>query len=209
MNTARSTVFIVDDDAAVLQALGHLLRAWGYEVRTFSSSLDFLKQHDATVQGCVLLDIAMPGLNGLDLQKTLVDSGAARPIIFLTGKGNIPTSVQAMKAGAVDFLTKPVDQNDLLAAIRVALQRDSAARGTRQEQELIRQKIAALTPREHEVLGHILSGHLNKQTAAELGTAERTIKFHRAHLMQKLGVHSVAELVRIVGRSGMLLQSPL
>jgi FixJ family two-component response regulator len=207
MNT-KSTIFIVDDDHAVLQALGHLLRASGFMVHTFTSSLEFLKLHDAAVHGCVLLDIAMPGMNGLDLQKALAGSGATHPVIFLTGQGDIPASVQAMKAGAVDFLTKPVERDKLLAAIGAALEKDDAARAISHEQELMHQKMAALTPREHEVLVHVVTGSLNKQIAAKLGTAERTIKFHRAHLMQKLGVQNVAELVRITERSG-LLASPV
>jgi FixJ family two-component response regulator len=199
MSASSQKVFIVDDDSAVLKALEHLIVAAGLEVRTFASSREFLAQHDPAMPGCVVLDLAMPGLDGLTLQEELVKSGAARPIIFLTGEGKIPQSVRAMKAGAVDFLTKPVDDEALLAAIRTALDRDEAMRRAQEELVAIRHRFAGLTARERQVLELIIAGRLNKQIADELGIGERTVKFHRAHIMEKIAVHSVAELVRFTG----------
>jgi FixJ family two-component response regulator len=199
MSASSQKVFIVDDDSAVLVALEHLIVAAGFEVRTFSSSREFLAQHDPAMPGCVVLDLAMPGLDGLTLQEALVKSGDSRPIIFLTGEGNIPQSVRAMKAGAVDFLTKPVDEDALLAAIRTALDRDEITRRAQGELATIRRRFAGLTPRERQVLELIIAGRLNKQIADELGMSERTVKFHRAHIMEKIAVHSVAELVRFAG----------
>jgi FixJ family two-component response regulator len=197
-----ATVFVVDDDPSVLRALTRLLRADGLETRPFASPETFLKQHDATTPGCVVLDIAMPGLNGLELQQALMKLGAPRPIVFLSGRGDIPTSVQAMKAGAVDFLTKPVNGKTLLAAVRRANEMDSRARQARSEQRAVAQRLATLTPREHEVLQHVIAGQLNKQIAADLGTVEKTIKVHRARVMEKMGIRSVAELVRMADQAG-------
>jgi FixJ family two-component response regulator len=149
-----------------------------------------------------VLDVAMPGLNGLELQKTLAAKGSAMPIIFLTGHGDIPMSVQAMKRGAVDFLTKPVNDTDLLEAVRAAIEKDRVTRRARAEIAEIQQRLATLTPREHEVLEHVLSGQLNKQTAADLGIGEKTIKVHRARMMEKMKVHSVADLVRLAEKAG-------
>lgn len=202
MTALSATVFVIDDDQSVLRALTRLLRADGLEARPFASPKTFLEQHDAATPGCVVLDIAMPGLNGLELQQALKNLGSSRPIVFLSGQGDIPTSVQAMKAGAVDFLTKPVNGKSLLAAVRRANELDSRARQAQSEQRAVAQRLATLTPREHEVLRHVIAGQLNKQIAADLGTVEKTIKVHRARVMEKMGIRSVAELVRLADQAG-------
>jgi FixJ family two-component response regulator len=196
------TVFIVDDDPAVLKSLSRLLRAARLAVVTFPSPQDFLARHDPGLPGCLVLDVAMPGLNGLELQQALIAGGHELPIVFLTGHGDIPMSVQAMKRGAVDFLTKPVNDDDLLKAIHAAFEQDRLQRQVRAEVAEIRQRLASLTPREREVLEHVIAGHLNKQTAADLGAAEKTIKVHRARVMGKMKVQSVAELVHLAERAG-------
>ncbi len=197
MNIAAATVFVVDDDLRFLKALTRLLRAARFEVRSFSSSQAFLEQHDPTTPGCVVLDVAMPGLNGLELQRALMATGHERFIVFMTGHGDIPMSVQAMRAGAVHFLAKPFDEEDLVAAIREAIEKDRLARHARAVREAIDGRLATLTPREHEVFLHVVSGLLNKQIAAKLGTVESTIKVHRARIMTKMGVGSLADLVRM------------
>jgi FixJ family two-component response regulator len=198
-----ATVFIVDDDPAVLKSLARLLRSARLDVATFNSPREFLEQHDPRAPGCLALDVAMPGLNGLELQEALAAKGSELPIVFLTGHGDIPMSVQAMKRGAVDFLTKPVNDEDLLKAVHVAIEKDRLQRQTRAEVTEIQQRLATLTPREREVMEHVISGQLNKQTAADLGTVEKTIKVHRARVMEKMKVQSVAELVRLAERVGM------
>ena len=197
-----ATVFVVDDDTAVLKSLSRLLRSAGLAVATFSSPREFLDRHDPNTPGCLVLDVAMPGLNGLELQQALMARGHELATIFLTGHGDIPMSVKAMKRGAVDFLTKPVDDDDLLKAIRVAIEKDRLQRQAHAEVTELQQRLATLTPREREVLHHVISGHLNKQTAADLGTVEKTIKVHRARVMEKMKVHSVAELVHLAERIG-------
>jgi len=196
------TVFVVDDDPAVLKSLSRLLRSARLDVATFSSPREFLERHDRCAPGCLVLDVAMPGLNGLELQEALAAKGSELPIIFLTGHGDIPMSVQAMKRGALDFLTKPVNDEDLLKAVHVAIEKDRLQRQTRAEVAEIEQRLATLTPREREVLEHVISGQLNKQTAADLGTVEKTIKVHRARVMEKMKVQSVAELVHLTERAG-------
>jgi FixJ family two-component response regulator len=205
--TPLATVFVVDDDPAVLKSLARLLRSARLDVATFSSPREFLERHDPSAPGCCVLDVAMPGLNGLELQEALTAKGSELPIIFLTGHGDIPMSVQAMKRGALDFLTKPVHDEDLLKAVHVAIEKDRLQRQTRAEVTEIQQRLATLTPREREVMEHVISGQLNKQTAADLGTVEKTIKVHRARVMEKMKVQSLAELVRLaerarIGRSG-------
>ena len=202
MMTPSPTVFIVDDDSAVLKSLARLLRSARLNVMAFGSPQEFLERHDPRAPGCLVLDLAMPGLNGLELQAALTVKGSAIPIIFLTGHGNIPASVQAMKRGALDFLTKPVNDDDLLKAVQAAMEQDRIARIARAELEDIQARLDSLTPREREVLTHVVSGQLNKQTAADLGTVEKTIKVHRGRVMEKMKVQSVAELVRLAERAG-------
>jgi len=198
----KFTIFIVDDDAAVLKALSRLLRAMGYDIQSYTSPREFLTRHDATVPGCAVLDVSMPGLDGLELQQALTAGGGLRPVIFVTGKGDIPTSVRAMKAGAVDFLTKPVSDADLLGAIARAKEQDTTSRQMQAELASIQAKIATLTPREREVFAHVVAGRLNKQIAADLGTVEKTVKVHRGRVMEKLGVRTLADLVRLAERAG-------
>jgi|SRR5687767_6212987 len=202
MSQAGPTVFIVDDDPAVLKSLSRLLRANQVNVVTFGSPQEFLERYDPHTPGCLVLDVAMPGLNGLELQEALTAKGSAIPIIFLTGHGDIPMSVQAIKGGALDFLTKPVHDNDLLKAVEAALEKDRIERQSRAELDDIQERLATLTPREREVLIHVVSGQLNKQIAYDLGTVEKTIKVHRARVMEKMKVGSVAELVRLTERAG-------
>jgi len=196
------TVFLVDDDPGVLQAFSRLLRSAGYEARTYLSAKDFLTEHDASVPGCVVLDLAMPDIDGLSLQEKLRHDGAERPIIFLTGAADVAASVQAMKAGAVDFLTKPTRSEQFFAAVERARKQDTKARQLRDERLSLESQLAKLTPRERDVLAHVLTGSLNKQTAASLGTSEKTIKVHRGRIMAKLKMRSVAELVRFAERVG-------
>jgi FixJ family two-component response regulator len=196
------TVFLVDDDTGVLKALSRLLRAKGYDVRPSSSAEEFLEGHDAALPGCAVFDVSMPGLDGLALQQVFTAGGKQRPIIFLTGKGDIQKSVRAMKAGAVDFLTKPVRDKDLLDAIARAKRQDAGTRQTSAEVAAIQAKIATLTPREREVLTHVIAGRLNKQIAGDLGTVEKTIKVHRGRMMEKLGVHTIVDLVRLAEKAG-------
>jgi FixJ family two-component response regulator len=190
-------VFVIDDDLSMRAAIERLVRAVGLTVKTFPSGEAFLKSNLADVSGCVVADVRMPGLSGLELQRELSERGISFPIIFITGHGDIPMSVQAMKAGAVEFLTKPFREQDLLDAIRQAIARDSASRERRAELAVIRGRFDSLTPRESEVMTHVVAGLLNKQIAIELGASEKTIKVHRSHVMQKMEADSVAELVRM------------
>jgi FixJ family two-component response regulator len=202
MTEASFTVSIVDDDPAVLKALGRLLRTKGYDSRSFSSPSEFLAQHDPSAAGCAILDLSMPGLDGIELQQVLAKEATHFPVIFISGKGDIPTSVRAMRAGAVDFLTKPVNANDLVAALaRARAQAENALR-TRSELDAINARLARLTPREREVLEHVIAGQLNKQIAADLGTVEKTVKVHRGRLMNKMEARSVTDLVRLAERAG-------
>jgi FixJ family two-component response regulator len=196
------TIYLVDDDEGVLKGVARLLRTKNYEVRCFTSAAQFLENHDATIPGCAVFDVSMPDLDGLTLQQLFKADGNQRPVIFLTGKGDIPKTVQAMRAGAVDFLTKPVNAQDLLQAILRAEQMDAHARETLAELATIEAKIATLTPREREVLSHVVAGRLNKQIAGDLGTVEKTVKVHRGRMMEKLGVRTVADLVRLAEKAG-------
>jgi FixJ family two-component response regulator len=198
------TVFLVDDDAGVLKALSRL-----YDIRSFTSAQEFLERHDAAIPGCAIFDLSIPGLDGLALQQVFKAGGNQRPIIFLTGKGNIPKTVQAMRAGAIDFLTKPVNDKALLDAIARAEKEDSRVRQSRAEIATIEAKMATLTPREREVLTHVIAGRLNKQIAADLGTVEKTIKVHRGRMMEKLGVRTVADLVRVAEKVGITVEAKL
>lgn len=195
-------IYLVDDDSGVLKALARLLQAAGHETRAFASPQAFLDSYDPAIPGCAILDLTMPGIDGLALQQKLAEREQTPPVIFLTGTGDIACSVRAMRAGAVDFLTKPVDGKQLLAAIERARSKDSEERSTRLGREAFGQRIARLTPREREVLDHVVLGRLNKQIAAALGTVEKTIKVHRGRMMAKLEVRSVAELVRMIERGG-------
>lgn len=196
------TISLVDDDDGVLKALSRLLRVNGLSIQTFSSPQEFLLQHDPSVPGCAILDVSMPGLDGLELQQALAARHAELPIIFITGKGDIPTGVRAMKAGAVDFLTKPIKNGQLLAAIEQARELAAKTGEARAQLEAIKARLARLTPREHEVLTLVVAGRLNKQIASELGTVEKTIKVHRGRMMKKMGVRTVADLVRMAERVG-------
>jgi len=200
--TPGHTVFMVDDDEAVRKAISRLLRSAGIASAVFASPSEFLAQYNPDTPGCLVLDMAMPDLDGLQLQTALNEKGCILPIIFLTGHGDVSKSVQAMKQGAFDFLSKPAKDKDLLTAVRAAFERDTVVRQERAKLSEIRTRLDALTPREREVLQHVVSGKLNKQIAGDLGIAEATVKMHRAHVMEKMKVESVAELTRLTERFG-------
>jgi len=200
MTTERATVFVVDDDASVRKALARSIQAAGLNVKTFASAREFLDQGPPNGPGCLVLDLRMPGLSGLDLQAELNSRNVQTPIIFITGHGDIPVTVKAMKSGAVDFLPKPFNVKDLLRVIQEAIKRDEGFQAFRAENTEVQNRIQTLTPREREVLGLVVKGLLNKQIAAELGAAERTVKVHRGRVMHKMQVQSVADLVRAVER---------
>ena len=201
-NPLEPMVFVVDDYAPGRKSISRLLHAAGFVVAAFASAQEFLSQYDPAACGCLVLDLAMPDVGGLELQSILAEKGSLLPIIFLTAHGDVSTSVQAMKHGAVDFLTKPVNDEDLLAAVCVAIEKDRVLRREQTELLEIRERLATLTRREREVLEYVVAGRLNKQIASDLGTVEQTVKVHRAHVMQKMKVHSVAELVRLTERCG-------
>jgi FixJ family two-component response regulator len=202
MADPKPVVFVVDDDVSVREGLGSLIRSAGLKVETFASAHEFLASPRAEVPSCLVLDVRLPGLSGLDLQKRMAEVNIEMPIIFITGHGDIPTSVQAMKAGAVEFLTKPFVDRDLLDAIQQAIKRDRAARRQRAGMAELHARYESLTPREREVLELVVSGLLNKQVAAELGISEITIKVHRAQVMQKMQAESLADLVRMSEKLG-------
>lgn len=209
MNAIPVVVYIVDDDPEVRRALSRLLRASGYNTRSFASASEFLVSGEARLSaGCIILDLAMPGLNGLELQQHLAESGCPRPIIFLTGKGDISKSVRAMKAGAVNFLTKPVDVRELLAAVKEALRMDEAERAAWSTRHSVSERWSTLTRRERQVFEHVVAGRLNKQIAAELGTVEKTIKVHRARVMRKMNAASLVELVQLASLLGVATPQP-
>ena len=202
MREAESIVFIIDDDQLYRASTERLVRSVGFSVQSFQSAGDFLNSQRPNVPCCLILDVRLPGLSGLDLQRELAEAGVQLPIIFVTGHGDIPMSVQAMKAGAVEFLTKPFRDQTLLDAIRQAIERDRVARHQRARNADLRRRYESLGPREREVFKCIVSGMLNKQIADELGASERTIKFHRGHIMRKMHVRSLAELARIAEALG-------
>ena len=204
-----STVFFVDDDPSVLKATSRLLRSGGLDVLEFKCADDFLSGYDPGAHGCLLLDIGMPGLNGLDLQHALAGRGCDLPIIFLTGCADVPMSVRAMKQGAIDLITKPADGEDLIRIVREAFEKERERSRSRCQSAEIMRRLATLTRREREVLEQVVAGKLNKQIAAELGTAEKTVKVHRGRVMQKMGVRSVAELVRLAERGGVISPADL
>ena len=202
MSAERPTVFVVDDDRAVRESLRRLLTSVGMTVEVFPSAQAFLAARRAEAPGCLVLDVRLPGLSGLDLQRELASTNATLPIIFLTGHGDIPMSVRAMKAGAIEFLTKPFREQDLLDTIRQAFERDRATRAERHELAELRRRYDSLTPRERDVMAGVVAGRLNKQIAADLGSAESTVKEQRGQVMQKMQAGSVADLVRSAGRLG-------
>ncbi len=207
MSEATPVVHVVDDDTSFLVALARLLRAAGYTVRTFASATEFLAQLGDTA-GCVVADLRMPGMDGLDLQQALLRGANGLPVIFLSGEGDIPTSVRAMRQGAEDFLTKTAPKEDLLAAVERAIARDARQRAEAAQLRAIRARIATLTARELDVLRQIVEGRLNKQIAADLGLHERTVKLHRTAITTKLQARSVAELTRLAQAAGWFDERP-
>jgi FixJ family two-component response regulator len=205
MSETDAMVFVVDDDAPMRESLKNLIRSVGLRVELFASAQEFLRSKRPDLPSCLVLDVRLPGLSGLDLQKRTGDAGIEIPIVFITGHGDIPMSVRAMKAGAVEFLTKPFRDQDLLDAIQQALERDRTARDQRAALEELRNRFASLTPREREVMKRVVAGLLNKQIGAELGTSETTIKIHRHQVMEKMEAGSLPELVRMADRLGILV----
>ena len=207
MSDAASIVFVVDDDISVRESLELLIQSEGWQPETFSSARDFLERSRTPAPSCLLLDISMPGLNGLELQKRVAAEHPDVPIIFITGHGDVPKTVQAMKAGAVEFLTKPFEECVLLSAIHQALERSRVALGRQAEIKELRNRYSSLSPREREVMALVVSGRLNKQVGGELGISEITVKAHRGKVMQKMKADSLADLVKIAGKLGLTLAS--
>jgi len=193
----RPTVFIVDDDSSVLRGIERVLRSHGFHVQPFASPWTFLAAIEPDAPGCVLLDLSMPEIGGLELQERLAEGGFLHPVVFLTGYGTVQAGVRAMKAGAMDFIEKPCEAELLVATVRKAIDADRQLRTKQAESHAISQRLASLTPRESQVMRHVIAGRLNKQIAARLGTAEKTVKVHRARVMHKMSVKSVAELTRL------------
>ncbi len=208
MTESHSTVYVIDDDASVRNALRSLIRSVGLEAEIFGAPREFLQGQRRAAPSCLVLDVRLPGRSGLDFQRQLAEANIHIPIIFITAHGDIPMSVRAMKAGAVEFLTKPFRDQDLLDAIQVALDRDRARRRQEAEVAVLRERFESLTAREREVLPLVVSGLLNKQIAAEIGTSETTVKVHRSQLMRKMAADSVADLVRMAEKMGIPLKLP-
>ena len=208
MAEAEPIVFVIDDDPSVRRAIRRLIGSVGLQVELFGSAKEFLHSRRPDAPSCLVLDIRLPGISGLDFQRELAVANVHIPIIFITAHGDIPMTVRAMKAGAVEFLTKPFHDQDLLDAINVALERDHAKRKQEAEIAILRQRWESLTPREREVLPLVVSGLLNKQIAGEIGTSETTVKVHRGQLMRKMGSDSLAELVRLAERIGIPNHKP-
>ena len=206
MSETDAMVFVVDDDAPMRESLKNLIRSVGLRVELFSSAQEFLRSKRLDLPSCLVLDVRLPGLSGLDLQKRTTEAGMEIPIIFITGHGDIPMSVRAMKAGAVEFLTKPFRDQDLLDSIQEALERDRKAREERAALQELRSRFASLTPREREVMERVVAGLLNKQIGAELGTSETTVNIHRHQVMEKMGAGSLPELVRMADRLGIAVR---
>ena len=204
MTKQEQTVFVVDDDDSVRKSLSRLFRSAGMTVETFASAQNFLDRAHFDGNGCLVLDLKMPGLSGHDLHRELLKADYSMPVVYLTGHGDIPTGVQAIKEGAVDFLTKPVNDQQLLDAVQAALEKDADDRRAHCATLRIRVRLSTLTAREHEVLTYVISGMLNKQIAAALKISEKTVKVHRGRVTEKLGVYSVAELVRLAETAGVL-----
>lgn len=202
VNGAMQTVFLVDDDPAILKALSRVLREKGFAVETFDSATAFLARRDKAPDGCLVLDLTMPGVDGLELQRRLAESGASFPIVFLTGYGEIPLSVRAIKAGAADFLTKPVRADALVAAIGNAVAERASAEQAHTDVAEARRRWSSLTPREQEVLAGLAAGRLNKQIAADLGIVEQTVKYHRARIMERMHAKTLAELMHVTALLG-------
>ncbi len=199
----NAVIAIVDDDLSVRRSLQRLIRSAGWNAESFASAQEFLARPGPGTPSCLVLDLRLPGLSGLDLQKRMAEIGLEIPIVFLTGHGNIPASVQAMKAGAVEFLTKPFDEEDLFQAIQEAIERDRRTRQQRAEKRELKNRYASLTAREREIMEQVISGKLNKQIASDLSITEFTVKFHRGHIMRKMQADSLADLVRMAGNLGM------
>ena len=206
MTGEKPVVYVVDDDPSVGKALERLLRSAGHDVRTFTSALEFIEGRELAAPACLVLDLNMPGLNGLELQEYLADKEISLPIVFITGYGTVPESVKAMKAGAVDFLQKPFSDRDLLSAISHAIETDRRAKQDHEQLKELRERMESLTPREYEVFLLVVTGMLNKQIASQLGTVEKTVKVHRARVMAKMGAQSFADLVRLADKLG--IESP-
>jgi len=202
MSEAESTIFVIDDDLSVRQSLESLIKSVGWRVRTYGSAQEFLGSGHLEAPGCIVLDVRLPGLSGLDLQQALLRAKSHLPVIFITGHGDIPMSVQAMKAGAVEFLPKPFREQDLLDALKLALDRDRTTRQQRAELAALRARYDSVTPREQQVMGLLVTGLLNKEIATTLGVSEVTIKVHRSQIMQKMRADSLANLVRMAERLG-------
>ena len=208
MRETGATVFVVDDDAAVRRSLTRLLCSAGWNAEAFASAGDLLARAPISGPGCVLLDVNMPGMSGLELQERMADAGITLPVVFLTGKGDIPMSVHAMKHGAVDFLVKPVEESVLFQALEQAIRRQAAEAATRHHRDRIMARLALLSDREREVLERVLQGRLNKQIAFEMGIAEKTVKAHRGRVMEKMEAHTIAELVHLCDSVGIGVPQP-